>query len=240
MIKVHCMKTLAAPHWILTKSGLWPVKTLSIVTTLKITFNIIIDAAVYILIVHNIINAVNSNNTKLLNWMTCIVIPITGYIAKSATLLLNKSCFFSIVDDLKSATFNLHSEQSNKHIKFINKISIMMMRYFATAQIVFALIFNILPFVMNIQMMLPPSFNTGRFDVAYKIVHLFAAIYLGFNSTALDILCMVLMALCAAQLNILEERLTNILLDKLQNNNAHLKLDNVLRDCVILHQMING
>ncbi|KAK9730329.1 hypothetical protein QE152_g15295 [Popillia japonica] len=89
-------------------------------------------------------------------------------------------------------------------------------------------------------MMVPASFDTGRLDIVYKTAHLFTAVYLGFNSTALDIMYIVLMALCAAQLNILKERLSSIL----KNNRVDAKdmdevIDGMLRNCVILHEAIN-
>ncbi|GJQ66211.1 hypothetical protein Trydic_g4269 [Trypoxylus dichotomus] len=152
--------------------------------------------------------------------MTCILIPMVNYWAKSFTLMVNKRCFQSILLDLGSNTLNAHSEILNEHIQFIYRTSRLLL-----------------------SLTIPAPFETGKYDIIYKIGHFFATGYLAFNTIGFDILFLTLLSLCVAQLNILEERLSNGLDDAEDScedrNRLGLEIHTILREIVILHETVN-
>ncbi|KAK9718562.1 hypothetical protein QE152_g23152 [Popillia japonica] len=93
-------------------------------------------------------------------------------------------------------------------------------------------------------LMIPAPFNTGNYDVIYKIAHLLATSYVGLTSASIDVFYMALIAVCRAQLNILQERLMNVTEDAqaiCMNNPESYEaiIENILKECIILHEAIN-
>lgn len=243
MVKMNCVKTFENSKWILSKSGLWTIQEITKCTVLKLIFNFLFDVVVSTIICCNIVNAIKSKNIKLLNRMICMLISITNYIGKSSTLMVNKKCFESILLDLGSHIFNAHSEVLHEHIQFIYRRSRLFLRYFVMALTAYVTVGSFLPMVLNIGLMIPAPFDTGRFDFLYKIAHFFSTGYICFNTVGFDLLYLTLLSLCVAQLNILEARLQNVLEDATESYSSQKQIDlvvkDILQDIIILHEKIN-
>lgn len=249
MVHVDCLAPLVKPRWLLVKGGLWPMENTTPFIAIKYVLNFLFDVIILAIVLHNIYNAVTTHNINLLNWMTCVLLPLVNYFTKAVTLFTNKSYLNSILDDLKGDTFNQHSDKLNRHIQKIYRISNMIIRYFAIVLTTFISIFAVLPIITNIRPIIPASFDTGRYDIIYNIGHLIASVFMASISTAFDVFNMSLMALCAAQINILGERLTNILEDAQEMFAKFGKIrgftsvgaatEFILRESVILHEAIN-
>lgn len=248
-VRINCFQPLRKPMWLLKVSGLWPLVIVTKLIGLQYLCNFIFDVLILYIVLHNIVNAVLAKNINLLNWMTCVLMPLINYYAKAITLFVNKRCLISILDDITGDMFNHHSQKLNKHIQFIFRISNIMIRYFAVVLTSFISIFGVLPIVTNIRPIIPAPFDLGKYAVLYNIGHLFAVIFMGAISTAFDVFFMSLMALCGAQLDILEERLMNIWVDaneafenpllKQQSATVHDVVQRTLKECIILHETIN-
>ncbi|GJQ66198.1 hypothetical protein Trydic_g4257 [Trypoxylus dichotomus] len=119
----------------------------------------------------------------------------------------------------------------------------MISRYFAGMVVIMVLLCGFLPFVADVKLMIPAPFNTGKFDVGYKILHIVIIGYLGVTLVGLDMLYMTLIGLGVAQINILEERLINV-----SENYKQLSKENeitnlsftkrILPECAILYEAI--
>lgn len=235
--------------WLLRKVGLWPMEKISVFTAILYILNIIFHTVALGIVIHNIIHAIQIRNINLLNWMTCVILPLVLYYSKPLTLFINKSFLKSILNDLEGDMFNRHSEKLNRHIRLIYKISNLIIRYFVFVFTTFISIFGVLPIVTNIRPIIPASFPTGRYAIVYNIAHLFGVSFMSGVSTALDVLFMSCMALCGAQLDILEERLTNVLEDgtklfqhkatRQECANVNELVEHILKECIILHEAIN-
>lgn len=246
MIAINCLQPLSDPYWFLKKIGLWPVNRLTKSIVLKLILHLLIAIFVATMIIQNIINAIHTKDFPLFNWMTCLLPPFLNWHIKVTTLFKKRNIFFSILDDLRSTTFNIHSKELNKYIQRIDRISKMLVKYFEAFIGVYVVICCLLPFVTDIKVGLPASFNLGKYDIVYKVGHVFFTIYVGGSSVAYDALYMSLMALCVAQLNILQARLTD-LVDDGKNHHLNEALDfpedlseDILRECLLLHKAING
>lgn len=243
--KLSCIAVLARPILVLRISGLWPAKELNLVVILKFLFNILIDLATVSVVFHNIEIAVRTKNIRLLNWMTCILLPLTNFYIKTIPLWIHRNYFLSTIYELNSPAFNSHSDEHNKYIQTIEKLSKLILRYFAMAMTIFVSIFSILPFFTNMPVMIPASFNTGEYDVIYKLAHLFATAYFSINSASIDALYLSLIALCTAQLQILERKLINVLEDaeaiseNFHGKNLNTAAEDILKECIVLHDTIN-
>lgn len=247
MGKIDCIETLKTSSYVLSKTGVLFTKKLCTLDITKIVLNILLDLVINIIIVLNIKNSLEINNVKLTNWMVCLLLPMENYVAKRLTLLVNKKCLISLLDILNSEVFNNHSEKQNRHIQMLNKISRLIFRYFAFTMTVSLTVFCLLPFIVDIKMMIPPPFETKQFEVVYKLLHFLSAFYLAVNTTGLDMFYMTLLGLGNAQLKILEERLLNLLEDSKQIQRLtevvacdHIDsiTERILKDCIILHKMI--
>lgn len=168
---------------------------------------------------------------------------MVNYSAKSWTLLSNKQCFFSILMDLESGIFNKHSEKLNEHIKFIYRVSRIIYRYFVLALFAYLLVGSFLPIIINIGLIIPSPFEDGPFDIYYRMYHFFATAYMAFNTVGFDVLYLTLISLCVAQLDILKERLSNVFQEvKLsydEDGVGKKTPQQILKECVMLHQLIN-
>lgn len=249
MVHVNCSEPLRKPMWILKTAGLWPLGTITKFVALKYLGNVIYDIVFLYIVLHNIVNAVVSKNINLLNWMTCVFMPLINYYAKNITLFANKRYLISILDDINGDAFNRHSDKLNRHIQSILRISNIIIRYFAFVLTSFISAFGLLPFVTNTRPLIPAPFDVGKYENLYNIAHLFACIFIGTASTGLDVFFMSLMTLCAAQLDILEEMLRDIWDDanetfrnpllKKRFDTIHDVVQQTLTECVILHETIN-
>lgn len=247
MYHVCCKETLSTPRWFLEKSGAWPSKTLTLSGILKLLINLTVNITVFILIIMNAINALESNNMMLLNWMICILIPLVTFCGKLITLVKNKKCFFSIINCMESDIFNSHDEKLNQYVRKIHNILKLLSKYFIVAVTILVSMFCILPFVKNSMEILPAPFDTGNYDILYKIAHLLVFLYYSFVSISLDTLNLTLLALGGAELDILKEKLLNVIEDAKayccsdikQRTSTENVIENILRDCVILHELIN-
>lgn len=245
MAKISCLETVKESSYILSKHGLLFTGKITPLDILKIVLNFLFSILIDTLVILNIKNAIRVNNMRLANWMICVLVPMLFYSARTFTLLVNKQCLVSLLKDLNSDIFNGHSEDLNRHVRAIKTISSVMLRYFGTAAAIFILVYSILPFAINIRMMIPPPFNTGRYDILYKLCHLIAIIYLGLNAVCLDIFYITLMGLAIAQLNILQERLIEILPNAkaIQSKICPYETlatvaSRIVKDCVVQHEMI--
>lgn len=244
MINVRCVQTLEKPVWILSTSGFWPTRKITTSQGIKLALNFIFDLALFGIIIQNIANALTFNDIKLLNKMICLLIPMGNYTAKSYTLILNRTCLFSLITDLESTSFNNHSEKLNENISYIHRICSLILKYFLIVLVAYLLTGGILPMIMDIGTILPASFDTGKYDLLYKIAHLFAMCYLAFNTVGLDILYLALLSICIAQLTILEKRLANILENAEEvcttQYSINKEVARILRECIVLHGTIIG
>nr|QBB72958.1 odorant receptor [Protaetia brevitarsis] len=244
MSKIGYKEALAIPISVLTKMGLWPAKKVNLVVISKLFMNIVIAIITETVMVSNIIQAARSVNMKLLNWSICVFFPLTNLHIKALSLWINRSYFLSLLNDLDSTSFNNHPVKLNRHIQTIAKISDVIVKYFALVMVIFLSIFSLLPSFTNLPLMMPPPFDMGKFDVAYRIGHLLATSYLATMSATIDSLYMSLIALSNAQLDILRERLIKVSEDanELCDSMDKMKWDAgvwiILKECVLLHDTI--
>lgn len=247
MTKVMCLDTLKTVIYILSKEGLLFSEKITKFGILKVAVNFSLAAVLNALAILNIISGIKANNMELVNWMVCVLIPALLCATKAVTFVINRKCFLSILQDLSSLSFNAHNYRLNRHIHLIDRVSTLLLKYFIIADIVIIIAFCILPFAINMRMVVPPPFHTGRFDVLYKLFHLILCSYVGGNMASFDTLYMTLMGLGVAQLNILKERLTDVFEDV--NNLAKVTGESILseinagalhilKECIILHKII--
>lgn len=242
MTKIRCTEPLELPKWILLTSGLWPVLNVTFAGIVKLLFNFMFDLSIFAIVISNIIRAIRAQDMKLLNKSTCILVPMTNYTAKTLTLFWNRESFYSILAITESELFNKHSEKLNKHIQFIYRISKILVRYFVFAMAAYISVGSFLPIITNIGLIIPSPFQGRKLDVSYRIYHFFATMYLAFNTVGFDILYLTCMSLCGAQLDILKERLENVsqvTYSYEMNTNAKWRAQYILKECAILHEMIN-
>lgn len=249
MTRISCPDVITNCTWILKKTGLYPTKVSTHSYILKQLLNFIIHFVTYTVLVSNVVVAIVTRNGTLLNWQASVLMPVTNYYLKAAVLIINRKNVYLILADLNSKEFNLHSKKSNKYIQDSLNMSHMLLKYFALSSAVLLLTFGVSPFLTDGFMLVPASFNTGRYDVYYKILHLFATGYITCNYISIETLYMTLLRLSAAELKILQEKIIYLLEDVeeyCKGPNNLISIDNVdsviqyfLKECVILHDKIN-
>lgn len=228
--------------------SIWPEKTWTKLYILQLISIALGHIGVYIIFTHNILVGIRTGDSGLLSWTICLLLPISNYCSKGISIIVNKKCLYSMIDDLGSEAFNINNDKLNTHLQLVDKVTLILLRYFLVSVGGFLFIFTVLPFMANTIMMLPVSFDIGDFTMLYKIIHFFVCGYIGFGSCSFDVFLMSLLALCAGELNILQEKLTNLTayaeefneisgnLENLENNS---RTYNDVKECVILHEKIN-
>lgn len=257
MSRITCIDPIIKILNLLRKEGLLPNNKFKLKQILQIIVHALFFTLIMSINITNIVKAIKTNNGMELNRVTCITIPIAQLLLKGLALLMNKKYFFLILDDLKSDTFNSHSVKLNVYIEFVYKLSDLLRKYYILAISLFVLVAAILPFISNMRLMMPAPFYMGKYIFFYKIIHLLMTIYLATNSISLDVMYMSLMALCIAQLNILEEKLINIfeesrkafqsrdikdtVMEEETGSNIKFAIaeQNILKECIIHHEKIN-
>lgn len=241
MARMSCINALSRTSWILLIEGLLPTEVLKRRQVLKLILHSLWAAFILNLMFHNIVNGIKANNFMLINRMVYVLMPVMTSFAKSVAVLTNKKCFISLLKDLRSNIFNRHSEKQNEHIQFVDKISKIMLRYFTITMGLFLSVACLLPIITNVRILIPSPYNLGRYEILYKILHFFVILYMGLNAACFDLLYLSLMGLCIAQLNILQENLTYPLKSAytLDSKIIDGNVEECLRHCVILHEMIN-
>lgn len=216
MVKINCIETLKIPIMVLTNLGILNIKPTKS-TIIKLSLNFLIDLTVVTLCIINVKKLIDTNNISHAYWMGSLLFPMVIYISKIVSFQINKAELTSILRCLKSYTFNSHSERQNKHIQLINDMSVLILKYFAAILVLPIGLFAVLPLIRNQDVLIPPPIQVGRFDILYKILHLFALISMCFRSTCLDAFCLTSMTLGVAQLSILQENLRNTCKSKSNN-----------------------
>lgn len=244
MSKITYREALTVPIQLLIKMGLWPGNEMCTTLVLKLLFNLIVAITTEAIMLQNIANGIRTKNMKLLNWSICVFFPLTNLHVKTIPLWMNRKVFRSVLEDLDSRAFTEHPDKLNRHIQIIGRVANMIVRYFAIVMTIFLSIFSVLPSFTNVLLMMPAPFDTGRFDIAYRIAHLLVTSYLATMSATIDTFYMSLIALSGAELNILKERLMNILEEANESHGTLNKDDfdvtvwTILKECVILHDTI--
>lgn len=251
MARVMCIDPIIKILHILEKEGLLPRNKFKLTQIVKIIFHIISFSLILSINIIVIVQAIQKGSAMEFIRATYIIIPITQLIFKGATILINKQCFALLLDDLRSDIFNSHSIKLNAHIEFVYKVSDLLQKYYTLAIGLFIFVTAILPFIFNIRMMMPPPFDMGRYIFFYKIIHFLMTIYMAIHSISYDVMYMSFMALCIAQLSILQERLMNIFEESGTKSAEDLSVENnfsrkfifveqrILKQCIVLHDKIN-
>ncbi|KAK9708266.1 hypothetical protein QE152_g27316 [Popillia japonica] len=153
----------------------------------------------------------------------------------TAQLQILERKLINVLEDAEAISENFHGKNLNTAAEDILKECI----------VLHDTINSILPFFTNMPVMIPASFNTGEYDVIYKLAHLFATAYFSINSASIDALYLSLIALCTAQLQILERKLINVLEDaeaiseNFHGKNLNTAAEDILKECIVLHDTIN-
>lgn len=245
MGKINCIEPLRKTTRVLSKEGLLTETVIDELPVVRILLHVIFCVYTLTLLVCGLVQAVKTNNRIVLNRLICVFLSAITVFAKEFALLRNRKTFMSLMDDLNSDNFNRHSEQQNRHIQFIYRISQLTLRYYILVASAFLLVSCCLPFILDVEMLIPPPFEVKKFEFLYKLGQVVLIVYLEVNSVSCDVLYMSIMGLCIAQLNILEERLTNIFEDSIEINGTKLvdemslDAEKLLNECVILHEMLN-
>ncbi|GJQ66199.1 hypothetical protein Trydic_g4258 [Trypoxylus dichotomus] len=177
--------------------------------------------------------------------MVCIVfIPTLIFVAKISTLFINKENYLWLLETLRGDVFNTHSESLNEHVQLVKQVGKVLLTYLAITMTVFLSIVSLLPLFINMDLLIPLPYRFDKFESYYKLCHLFITGYLCINSACLDLLFLSMLGLCMAELNILEERLSNILPDTLgkyesETFNLEFLVEEYLVECIVLHDTIN-
>lgn len=181
MNKINCIDTLSPVTWYLTREGLFPAKRYTYLHLIKLLINLLFYSLIVNILTLNLIKAISTKNVVLFNKVTTIFLPILNILAKALAILVNRASFLSILEDLKSATFNNHSESNNNYIQIVDRLSKMMLKVFIVSSVIYIFMTSILPVVTNLTLMIPPPIYMGKYSLLYKFVHLLMAIYLGCN-----------------------------------------------------------
>lgn len=225
--------------------GLLPENLIDELSISTFIFHFVTGMCTLALIVFSMVEAIKVHNSMVLNQQACVFMSAVTVLAKVFAIVRNKSCFVSVIDDLKSHTFNAHDEQQNEHIQFVDRITKLILRYYVVVGVTFLLFSCLLPFILDVKMVIPPPFEVGKFEILYKFVHFTVISYMVLNSVTFDVLYMSIMGLCIAQLIILRERLISVAQG--DNNTKAVKkykdtyrdAEQVLKECVLLHEMLN-
>lgn len=243
MTRIRCVELLDDTKWMLAKSGLWPIRRITICEVLKFIFSFLADAFLFIFASYNTVIAIKTGDIDLINLMICVLIPAANYTAKGYTIIMNKRCLEDILADLESDAFNTHSLQLNKYLQLIHNTTKTFLKYFILTLTLYMSVRSILPMIVNVEMIVPAPVDMGNFDILYKIAHLFATASASFNTVAFDVLYLSLMSLCIAQLNILQEKLKGIFEtveeSRRETENISRLVLRIVKECVILHETIN-
>lgn len=246
MSRTSCLQVISRTSNILLRQGFLPVKHEKQVPVLKLTFHLICYIFFYNLAIKNIINAINTSDIVLLNRVMCTVtLPVTTHITKTLTVIKNRKCFLLLLDDLNSDIFNRHSNEQNKIIQRVDYFAKLLLMYYTTVGILFLSMATFVPMIMDIRMLLPMPYNIENVDIYYKFVHTFITLYFGFNGVMFELLYFSMMGLCAAQLRILQSKLKSILESSLErkkhcSTSIQCIIEETLKECVILQELING
>lgn len=245
MPKLQCTVPLKRTTWFLTIEGLIRQNIFDQLAIWSLIMHLILSLSTVILMTSSMVKAFIIRDTIVLNQIICTLVSAFTVIAKIFTIVENKHWFASIIADLKSDAFNNHNEKQNEHVKFVDKITNLILKYYVVVGVMFVLFTCVLPFIWNVRMVVPPVFEMGRLKVFYKVIHFILIAYMVSNSVMLDVSYMSLMGLCIAQLSILEEKLIYVLEEARNRNKSNHKeivyyhVEVILKECVILHDMLN-
>lgn len=231
----------------LRKTGMWSLERFSILQRIKLTVYSSLSVIAYGIVLYNFKIAIKTNDTGSLNWMISVILPLTNYYSKPIALYTRKACLGSILQDLQSDAFNIRNEKLNEHIQHVYKISNLLYSFFLFACITFLAMFSVMPVIAdNAIMIIPILFDIGKYNKYYRICHMFYSFFSGCISTACDSLYMTLIYIAAVQINILEERLSNVYEDAMKtfkrfrgSKSMEVISGSILRECIILHNAIN-
>lgn len=241
MTNVRCIDTLSSVICFLEREGLLSTTKYKMK---KLVAHFFLYISVIAILVCDTIIAIRTVNIARFNITTYMFIPTINLGAKALAILFNKACFTSVLNSLESTIFNTHSEVQNEYIQTVDKLAKGFLKILVGLAIAYVVISSLLPFVMNIETLIPSPTEMGKYGVVYKLFNFFMTVYLGSNVVCFDLLFMTLMGLCIAQQNILEQMLMNVYeeakaISKEGRLSAQLTEMHILKRCVILHETIN-
>ncbi|KAK9730325.1 7tm Odorant receptor [Popillia japonica] len=176
--------------------------------------------------------------------ISCTIIPVANLGAKLLAIWWNKKSFFSLMKYLESPEFNAHNEVQNRYIQVVHQFAKVLLKILIAIVAGYVVVTGVSPFITDTAMMIPPPNDMGKYNLFYKIIHIFMQFYLGSTSICHDLLFMTLFGLCIAQLNILQHKLLNVYEEALELSvevglSSRFTEKQLLKDCVILHETIH-
>lgn len=242
VLNMHCLEVVAKPTSILLKQGLLPSRHKQKLWILKTTLHCLLYFLVLSLLILNILKGIRLNKPMFVNRMIAFILPGLNLLAKFLGIRKNGKHYLLLVENLKSDIFNIRNKKLNKHIQVVERISGLVLRYFAMIVGVLILVAAVLPILINTEPLIPCPVDIGKYAILYNIFHLPFILYFAINSLCYDILLMSLLGICIAQLKILEERLGNLKdFISIDVNKTLKELEYAsLGECITLHKMIIG
>lgn len=236
---MNCLQVVSKPSWILLKLGLLPSKNKQKMWLLKTISHCLLYTFMLSLLILNILKGIRLNKAMFVNRMISLFIPGLNLLAKFLSIRKNDIYYLSALENLKSDIFNIRNKKTNQHIQLAEKISTLLLRYFAItiSAIVFAAC--VLPIAIKTEPLIPCPIYIGKYVIFYNILHFPFIVYFAINTSCFDVLYMTLLGICIAQLTILEERLVSLEnIDVGDINKASRDVEEALRECIALHKMI--
>lgn len=244
MARITCMDALSAIKWFLLKAGLFPVDNCKSFTFFKLLCNFIFYSIIFSILLIDLINSIRTRNSAIFNMISCTIIPVANLGAKLLAIWWNKKSFFSLMKYLESPEFNAHNEVQNRYIQVVHHFAKVLLKILIAIVAGYVVVTGVSPFITDTAMMIPPPNDMGKYNLFYKIIHIFMQFYLGSTSICHDLLFMTLFGLCIAQLNILQHKLLNVYEEALELSvevglSSRFTEKQLLKDCVILHETIH-
>lgn len=236
MTNIKCIDAVSTTRWMLSKSGVWPMKRMNCLDWFKLTINWTYALSLVIMMLIEITNV--WRDYKKLAEILGTIFPYGTYGCKLIALAYNKKCFFEIINDINSATFNSHPKDLVQPIAQTIWISKTAEKIFKFLLLLLLMIYLIFPIIDHNALPIPLSYELGNY---YYLMHLYqmtALILTAWNISCIDLLFTSFVGLAAAQIDILREKLIRCKCNEDSTTAEEIFDRNVaviLQDCIKLH-----
>lgn len=208
MIKSTIEDVYKVPHDMMRMSSIWPKKNPTFGYKMKTSLNWFF--AIGLLVVQLLQAMDDIGDSAKLSQSLYIMGAMLGYIIKLAVFTYRRDKFLNMVNFLKNPIFALVPKGSEHYlIKNIKRLSLTAntFKYVYMTCVFFYLIY---PIVDHVSLPFPFPYDLGKYTFLMYAFQMVAETYAAWNNACLDSLCVCMIGVAVAQLEILEEKIIRV------------------------------
>lgn len=208
MAKINIDVAFENYYSLMLVSGIWPLDNPSILYRMRTLTSWIFTGGLWLTMALEV--ALDISDLTKLSEILYIMVTIASDLIKLGAFTYNRKKFLKVLDFLRDPIFSSHSEELDRHMENTLRYLNILAKLYQYSTIGCMCFFVIYPIMDNKPYPFPLSFEFGKYRLLVFALQIISAGIAAWNNFCVDLSCITLMGISAAQFEILVEKIENI------------------------------